>query len=91
MDGKGCVCIRKQMAAVSFAQSGRWDGASYTSADTKHQSQVSYLIFITRERLVMSLVKTSARVLFHVYLEGILGISSWKCHVTAHVTFPLVL
>ena len=27
-------------------------------------------------------------VLFHVYLEGILGISSWKCHVTAHVAFP---
>jgi hypothetical protein len=27
-------------------------------------------------------------VLFHVYLEGILGISSWKCHVRAHVAFP---
>ena len=27
-------------------------------------------------------------VLFHVYLEGILGISLWKCHVTGHVAFP---
>ncbi len=27
-------------------------------------------------------------VLFHVYLEGILGISLWKYHVRAHVAFP---
>ena len=27
-------------------------------------------------------------VLFHVYLEIILGISSWKCHIRAHVAFP---
>ena len=27
-------------------------------------------------------------VLFHMYLESISCISSWKCHVTAHVAFP---
>ncbi len=43
MDGKGCVCIKKQMATVSFAQSGLWDGASYTSADIKRQRQASSL------------------------------------------------
>ena len=37
MDGKGCAYIRKQLATFSFAQLGRWVGASYTSADTKHQ------------------------------------------------------
>ncbi len=49
------------MATVSTAQSGRWDGASYISADTKHQSQTSSLPFTTSERVVMSLAKTSAR------------------------------
>jgi hypothetical protein len=49
------------MATVSFAQLGRWDGASYTSADTKLQRQVSSLPFTTRERSLMSLAKTLAK------------------------------
>jgi len=49
------------MATFSIAQSGSWDGASYTSADIKQQSQVSSVPFTTRETSEMSLVKTSAR------------------------------
>ena len=71
MDGKGCVCIRKQMATVSFAQSGRWDGALYTSADTTHQSQASSQIFITRERDISKGLKMAATLLEYPETRGI--------------------